>query len=71
MTGAVIDEAAVAGRRAEDDTAETRLTIGATQGCERLEQRVTRYATGRSRSRAAASSSAFGLTEMVAFKRSS
>jgi mannose-6-phosphate isomerase-like protein (cupin superfamily) len=53
VTGAVIDEAAVAGRRAEDDTAETRLTIGATQGCERLEQRVTRYATGRSRWRAA------------------
>ncbi len=44
-------EDAVAGRRAAGDTAETRVTIDASCGCERLEQRVIRFAPGRSAQR--------------------
>jgi mannose-6-phosphate isomerase-like protein (cupin superfamily) len=46
----VTDEAsAEAARRDEDDTASTRVTIGTDFGCEALEQRVIRFAPGRSR----------------------
>jgi mannose-6-phosphate isomerase-like protein (cupin superfamily) len=38
-------------RRPESGTAETRLTIDASCGCERLEQRVLRFAPGRSEGR--------------------
>jgi len=37
--------------REPDDIAETRVAIDASHGCERLEQRVVRYAPGRSRER--------------------
>jgi mannose-6-phosphate isomerase-like protein (cupin superfamily) len=44
----VTSEHAVEGRREPDDTAETRTTIDASTGCERLEQRVIRFSRGRS-----------------------
>jgi len=44
----VVDELEVPGRRAPGDTALERTTIGAAQGCERLEQRLIRFAPGRS-----------------------
>jgi mannose-6-phosphate isomerase-like protein (cupin superfamily) len=47
----VVDEEAVPGRRAEGDTALEKTTIGAAQGSERLEQRLIRFAPGRSRER--------------------
>src|SRR5262249_42410143 len=47
----VIDEGAVEPSRDRDDTAETRVTFDRTTGCERLEQRVIRFAPGRSRPR--------------------
>jgi mannose-6-phosphate isomerase-like protein (cupin superfamily) len=46
--GYVVDEAAVAGARTGGDTALVKVTIGAEQGSERLEQRVVRYASGQS-----------------------
>jgi quercetin dioxygenase-like cupin family protein len=46
--GYVGAEDAVAGVRADGDTALIKVTIGATQGCEQLEQRVIRFAPGRS-----------------------
>ena len=46
--GFVIDERDVAGSRADGDTAEVRTTIDASRGCERLEQHVIRFASGRS-----------------------
>src|SRR6266567_5358248 len=46
--GFVIDERDIAGRRANGDTAEVRTTIDASNGCERLEQHVIRFAPGRS-----------------------
>jgi mannose-6-phosphate isomerase-like protein (cupin superfamily) len=46
--GFVIDEQSVTGRSDEGDTAEVRTTIDASSGCERLEQRVIRFAPGRS-----------------------
>lgn len=46
--GYVGAEDAVAGVRAEGDTALTKVTIGVAQGCEQLEQRVVRFAPGRS-----------------------
>jgi mannose-6-phosphate isomerase-like protein (cupin superfamily) len=46
--GYVVDEAAVEGARAGGDTALVKVTIGAEQGSERLEQRVLRYGAGRS-----------------------
>ena len=46
--GFVIDEQDVAGRREDGDTAEVRTTIDAAHGYERLEQRVIRFAPGRS-----------------------
>jgi mannose-6-phosphate isomerase-like protein (cupin superfamily) len=51
-TGFVVAERDVEGRRDPDDTVQTRVTIDASVGCERLEQRVLRFAPGRSRPRA-------------------
>ncbi|MGH3130129.1 MAG: cupin domain-containing protein [Gaiellaceae bacterium] len=49
--GFVIDEHEVPDRREDGDTAAQRLTIDASRGCERLEQRVIRFGPGRSRPR--------------------
>ena len=46
--GFVVDEQNVTGHRDDGDTAEVRTTIDASNGCERLEQRVIRFAPGRS-----------------------
>ncbi|HSS72233.1 MAG TPA: cupin domain-containing protein [Gaiellaceae bacterium] len=51
MAGYVINEGVVQGRTTEGDTASVRLAIDASCGCERLEQRVIRYAPGRSEER--------------------
>jgi mannose-6-phosphate isomerase-like protein (cupin superfamily) len=45
----VTDEASAEARRDDGDTATTRVTIGPGFGCEALEQRVIRFAPGRSR----------------------
>ena len=47
----VVDEAEVEPVREEGDTASVRVTFDASNGCERLEQRVLRFAPGRSRER--------------------
>jgi mannose-6-phosphate isomerase-like protein (cupin superfamily) len=47
----VTDEASTEARRDEGDTATTRVTIGRDFGCEALEQRLIRFAPGRSRAR--------------------
>jgi mannose-6-phosphate isomerase-like protein (cupin superfamily) len=47
----VIDEAEVDPARADGDTGSVRVTFDASNGCERLEQRVVRFAPGRSRDR--------------------
>ena len=44
----VVSEQDVAAERADGDTAETRVTFDASNGCERLEQRVIRFGGGRS-----------------------
>ncbi|MBA2462498.1 MAG: cupin domain-containing protein [Actinobacteria bacterium] len=44
----VVDENEVAGHRAEGDTAFAKTTIGRAEGCEQLEQRLIRFAPGRS-----------------------
>jgi mannose-6-phosphate isomerase-like protein (cupin superfamily) len=49
--GYVTDSAVVPGTRDADDTAEIRVTIDASHGCERLEQRVIAFGPGRSRPR--------------------
>jgi mannose-6-phosphate isomerase-like protein (cupin superfamily) len=49
MNGYVISETAVDERRDNGDTAGVRTTIDSSAGCERLVQRVTRFAPGRSR----------------------
>ena len=49
--GFVTDERDVVGRREDGDTAEVRTTIDATHGCDHLEQRVIRFAPGRSQDR--------------------
>jgi mannose-6-phosphate isomerase-like protein (cupin superfamily) len=49
----VVDEADVEGRRAEGDTGLEKVVIDSTKGCELLEQRITRYAPGRSLPRGA------------------
>jgi mannose-6-phosphate isomerase-like protein (cupin superfamily) len=49
--GYVAAEAEVELRRDDGDTASIRVTIDRSAGCERLEQRVVRYAPGRSRPR--------------------
>jgi len=48
MAGYVIDEKALEAQMIEGDTASVRVAIDASCGCERLEQRVVRYAPGRS-----------------------
>jgi quercetin dioxygenase-like cupin family protein len=50
--GFVIEETAVPAAREDGDTATVRLTIDESSGSERLEQRVLRFAPGRSRERA-------------------
>lgn len=49
--GYATDERMVPGTREPDDTAETKVTIDSSHGCERLEQRVIRFGRGRSRLR--------------------
>jgi mannose-6-phosphate isomerase-like protein (cupin superfamily) len=51
MSRRVTDEAHAAARRDDGDTATTRVTIGPDFGCDALEQRVIRFAPGRSRPR--------------------
>src|SRR5438552_10686791 len=51
MNGFVVSEAAVDERRENGDTAGVRTTIDQSAGCERLVQRVIRFAPGRSRPR--------------------
>ena len=51
MPGYVVSESAVPARTAEGDTASVRLAVDASVGCERLEQRVVRFAPGRSAER--------------------
>src|ERR671936_1447248 len=51
MNGYVVSEAAVDERRENGDTARVRTTIDSSAGCERLVQRVIRFAPGRSRPR--------------------
>src|SRR5919197_3772833 len=51
MNGYVVSEAAVDERRDDGDTARVRTTIDSSAGCERLVQRVIRFAPGRSRPR--------------------
>jgi mannose-6-phosphate isomerase-like protein (cupin superfamily) len=51
MPGYVIDESAVAARATTGDTVSTRIAIDASCGCEQLEQRVIRFAPGRSQER--------------------
>jgi mannose-6-phosphate isomerase-like protein (cupin superfamily) len=47
----VVDEADVQARHDDGDTASVRVTFGPASGCERLEQRIIRFAPGRSRVR--------------------
>jgi mannose-6-phosphate isomerase-like protein (cupin superfamily) len=51
VPGYVVQSDDVEALREPDDTAETRVAIDASNGCERLEQRVVRYAPGRSQER--------------------
>jgi mannose-6-phosphate isomerase-like protein (cupin superfamily) len=51
MTGFVVAESDVESSRASGDTAAVRLMIDASSGCERLEQRILRFARGRSQPR--------------------
>lgn len=46
--GYVVAESTVPEARTGGDTAVTKVTIGAAEGCERLEQRLVRFAPGRS-----------------------
>lgn len=48
LTGYVVAENAVEEARTDGDTAAAKVTIGAAEGCESLEQRVIRFAPGRS-----------------------
>ncbi len=48
MSGGYVVQAADVEARAESGTAETRLTVDETCGCEQLEQRILRFAPGRS-----------------------
>src|SRR5437764_10638456 len=50
-SGYVVAESAVDERRDDGDTASVRTTIDSSAGCERLVQRVIRFAPGRSRPR--------------------
>lgn len=51
LDGYVVAEGDVPPLRQQGDTGSTRVTIDAAAGCERLEQRVHRFGTGRSRAR--------------------
>lgn len=51
VTTFVVDEADVEPVREEGDTASVRVTFDACNGCDRLEQRVIRFAPGRSHTR--------------------
>ncbi len=51
MKGYVVSQTAVRAQAEPGDTAETRVAIDASCGCERLEQRVIRFAPGRSAER--------------------
>jgi mannose-6-phosphate isomerase-like protein (cupin superfamily) len=51
LAGYVVAESAVPTRTAEGDTASVQLAIDASVGCERLEQRIVRFAPGRSAER--------------------
>jgi mannose-6-phosphate isomerase-like protein (cupin superfamily) len=51
MAGYVVDARMVRSRREAGDTAEVRVAIDRSRGCERLEQRVIRFAPGRSQPR--------------------
>lgn len=51
MAGYVVAEQDVHARRDRDDTAEVRLAIDRSCGCEQLEQRIIRFAPGRSKTR--------------------
>jgi mannose-6-phosphate isomerase-like protein (cupin superfamily) len=51
VTTFVVDEADVDPVRAEGDTASVRVTFDDSNGCEQLEQRVIRFAAGRSQER--------------------
>lgn len=51
IKGYIVSETAVPGRTEVGDTAETRVAIDASCGCERLEQRVIRFGPGRSAER--------------------
>jgi len=51
MPGFVVSEEAIEPRREEGDTAAERVTIDSSAGSERLEQRVIRFAQGRSKPR--------------------
>ena len=51
VTTFVVDEADVEPVREDGDTASVRVLFNASNGCERLEQRVIRFAPGRSRER--------------------
>jgi mannose-6-phosphate isomerase-like protein (cupin superfamily) len=51
VTSFVVDEADIESVREEGDTAGVRVTFDASNGCERLEQRVLRFAPGRSHER--------------------
>ena len=53
MAGFVIDERSLEAHTNEGDTASIRVAIDASCGCERLEQRVIRFAPGRSEERSA------------------
>jgi mannose-6-phosphate isomerase-like protein (cupin superfamily) len=52
VAGYVTQAEDVPATRAEADTAETRVAVDASVGCERLEQRIERFAPGRSAARA-------------------
>ena len=54
MAGYVIDERALEVQTTEGDTASVRVAIDASCGCERLEQRLIRFAPGRSEERSPA-----------------
>lgn len=53
MSGYAVAERDVPSERERGDTAEVRVTIDRSAGCERLEQRIMRFARGRSKPRGA------------------
>jgi mannose-6-phosphate isomerase-like protein (cupin superfamily) len=51
VSSRVVDSSSLDPSREDDDTAETRVTFDRSRGCERLVQRVVRFAPGRSKPR--------------------